>query len=80
MNTLDLEHFQLAVYLNGKWVGLGGTYGYSSTMDMIIAIRIALRELGAGEPPVMLTVNGEHTLETTLSKADEAINNWCDIN
>jgi hypothetical protein len=80
MNTLALEEFEGAVYLNGKWVALEDTYGYSSTIDMLTAVRNVLREFGAQYAPVMLTINGEHTLRTTASEADEAVNNWCSNN
>jgi hypothetical protein len=80
MNTLALEHFEMEVCLNGKWVALEDTYGYGSTMDMLTSIRTVLSVFGAEDSPAVLTVNGEHTLRTTASKADEAVNNWCSDN
>jgi hypothetical protein len=80
MNTLALEHFKMAVYLNGKWVALEDTYGYSSTMDMLTTVRTVLSAFGAEDTPAVLTVNYEHTLRTTASKVDEAVNNWCSNN
>jgi hypothetical protein len=80
MNTLALEHFEMAVCLNGKWVALEDTHGYASTMDLLTSIRTVLGAFGAEDTPAVLTVNYEHTLRTTASKADEAVNNWCSEN
>jgi len=80
MNTLALEHFQMAVCLNGKWVALEDTHGYASTMDMLTTVRTVLSAFGAQDAPAVLTVNYEHTLRTTASKVDEAVNNWCSDN
>jgi hypothetical protein len=80
MNTLALEHFQMAVCLNGKWVALEDTHGYASTMDLLTSIRTILSVFGAEDAPAVLTINYEHTLRTTASKVDEAVNNWCSSN
>jgi len=80
MNTLALEHFQMAVCLNGKWVALEDTHGYASTIDMLTTVRTVLSAFGAEDTPAVLTINYEHTLRTTASKVDEAVNNWCSNN
>lgn len=80
MNTLALEHFQMAVCLNGKWLAMEDTHGYASTMDMLTSIRTILSAFGAEDSPAFFTINDDYTLRTTASKVDEAINNWCSNN
>jgi hypothetical protein len=80
MNTLALEHFQMAVCLNGKWVALEDTHGYASTMDLLTSVRTVLGAFGAEDTPAFFTINDDYTLRTTASKVDEAVNNWCSSN
>lgn len=80
MNTLALEEFKMVVCLNGKWVSMQDTYGYASAMDMLTSIRTVLSAFGSEDAPAVITLNDEHTLRTTISEADEAVNNWCSIN